>query len=210
MDGHADIGRQRAHFYGQHAFGDQFARARAHNPDAQHAFGLRIDQQLGETFGAVDGDGTARRGPWKLGYGDLAALFFGLRFGEAGPCDFGIGEDDRGNRVRFEGNFVAGDGFDGGAAFVHRLVGQHRFAGYVADGVDHGIGGLALLVDFDESLLVDFDFRLIEAGDLGVRTASYRHQHAIEHLLFFFYGCAFEGYTDAGLFVLERFDGGIQ
>jgi hypothetical protein len=132
-----------------------------------------------------------------------------LSFGEAGPCDFGIGEDDRGNRIRLEGNFVAGDGFDGGAAFMHRLVGQHGLSGYVADGVDGGIGGLALSVDFDESLLVDFDFRLVEAGDFGIRAASYGHQHAIEYLLFFFYVWTFEGYADAGLFVFERFDCGV-
>ena len=84
---------------------------------------------------------------------DLASLFFGLCFGQSGPCDFGIGEDDRGNRVRLESNFMSGDGFYGSAALMHCLVGQHRFAGHVANGVDRGIGSLPLLVDFDESLL---------------------------------------------------------
>src|SRR5271169_469220 len=210
MDGHADVGRERAHFDGQHAFGNQLARARAHDTDTEYAFRLRIDEQLGETFGPVAGDGASRGGPRKLGNGDLASLFFGLRFGEAGPSNFRIGEDDGGNRVRFEGDFVAGDGFDGGAAFVHGFVGQHRFAGDVADRVDGGVGGLALLVDFDESLLVDFHFRFVEAGDLGIRTASYRHQHTVEYLLCFFYVWTFKSYADTGLFVLERFDGGVQ
>ena len=149
-------------------------------------------------------------GPGKFGDGDFASLFFGLRFGEAGPRDFRIGEDDGGNRVWLEGDFVAGDGFDGGAAFVHGFVGEHRFAGDVADGVDGGVGGLALAVDFDESLLIDFDFCFVEAGDFGIGAASDGHQHAIEDLLFFFYVGAFEGDADAGLFVFERFDGGVE
>ena len=70
---------------------------------------------------------------------------------------------------------------------MHRLVREHRFARDVADGVDRGLGSLALLVDFDESLGVDFDFRFVEAGDFGIRPAADRHQHAVEDLLFFFY-----------------------
>ena len=46
MDGHADIGGQRAHFDGQHAFGDQFAGSRPHNADAEHALSFRIDQPV--------------------------------------------------------------------------------------------------------------------------------------------------------------------
>ena len=59
-------------------------------------------------------------------------------------------------------------------------------------------------------LCVDFDFRLVEAGDFGIRPAADRHQHAIEDLLFFFYVWTFERDADPGLFVLERFDGSIQ
>src|ERR1700679_65209 len=73
---------------------------------------------------------------------------------------------------RSEGDFGAGDGFYGGAAFMHSFVGKHRFSGNVADGVDCGIGGLALAVDFDESLLIDFDFCFVEAGDFGIWAAS--------------------------------------
>src|ERR1035438_605845 len=210
MDGHANIGRQRAHFDGQHAFRDQFARARAHDANTEHAFRLRIDEQLGESFGAVERDGSPRSGPRKLSDGDLASLFLGLRFRQSRPRNFRIGEDNRGNRVRFESDFVSGDGFDGGPSLMHCFVGEHRFSGYVADGVDYGIRGLALLVDFDESLLVDFDFRLVEAGDLGIRPAANGHQHAVEDLLFFFYVWTIERYADSGLFVLERFDRGVQ
>ena len=80
----------------------------------------------------------------------------------------------------------------------------------VADGVDRGVVGLALAVDLDESLLIDFDFCFVEAGDFGIWAASDGHQHAVEDLLFFFYVGAIERYSDSGLFVFERFDGGVQ
>ena len=67
MDGHADIGRQRAHLDGQYAFGDQFARAHAHDSDTEDALRLRIDEQLGETFWPVEGDGSPRSSPRKFG-----------------------------------------------------------------------------------------------------------------------------------------------
>src|SRR5216684_9052736 len=210
MDGHANIGRERAHFDGQHAFGDQFARARAHDADTEHAFRLRIDEQLGQAIGPVERDGATRSGPWKLGDGDLATLFLGLSFRQASPRDFRIGEDNRRNRIRFESDFVAGDCLNGRAALMHCLVGKHRFTRDVADGVDRGIGGLPLLVDFDESLLVDLDFRLIQAGDLGIRPAPHRHQHAVEYLLFFFYIWTFESYANASLLVLERLNRGVE
>ena len=77
MDGHANVGREGAHFDREHAFRDEFAGACAYDADTEHAFRLRIDEQFGETFGTVDGDGAARSGPWKFGDGDFASLFFG-------------------------------------------------------------------------------------------------------------------------------------
>src|SRR5260370_11039534 len=210
MDGHANIGRERAHFDGQHAFGDQFARPRAHDADTEHAFRLRIDEQLGYAIGPVERNGAPRSRPGELGDGDLASLFLGLRFRQSSPRDFRIGEDDRGDRVRFESNLVAGDGLNGRAALMHCLVRQHRLDDDVTDGIDRGIRGLPVLVDLDEYHLVDFRFRRIEAGNLGVRPASHRHQHAVEDLLFFFYIWTFEGDADTGLLVLERLDRGVQ
>lgn len=210
MDGHTYVSRQRAHLDGQHTFSDQFSSARADDADTEHALSFGINEQFGETFGTIDGGGASGSGPWKFRDGDFAPLFIGLRLGQSSPGDFGIGEDNGGNRIRFEGDFVAGDGFDGGASFMHGFVREHRFSGDVADGVNCRIGSLPLPVDFDESLLIDFDLRFVEAGDFGVWTASHRHQHTIEDLLFFFYVRTFESYSDAGLFVFQRFDGGVE
>ena len=41
------------------AFGDQLAGARPDDADAEHAFGLRIEHQLGQPVRPVDRDGAA-------------------------------------------------------------------------------------------------------------------------------------------------------
>ena len=63
-------------------------------PHAEHALGLRIDDHLRQPFGAAVGDRPAAGRPRILGDLDLAAFLLRLVFGEAGPGDFGIGEDD--------------------------------------------------------------------------------------------------------------------
>ena len=111
-----------------------------------------IDDPLGQPFGAADGLRPAAGGPGKLGHLDRAALALGLGFGQPGPGDFRIGEDDGGNRLRLERGRLAGQRLDGHFAFVGRLVGQHRLAGHVADGQDVRIGRAALAIDDDEAL----------------------------------------------------------
>ena len=68
-----------------------------------------------------------------------------------------------GNRLRLERGRLAGEDLDGHLAFVGRLVGEHRFAGHVADGQDVRIGRPLLLVDDDEALVVDLDLRVFQA-----------------------------------------------
>ena len=94
----------------------------------------------------------------------------------------GIGKDHGRNRARLEHRRLAVNRFDRHARFVRRLVREHRIAGDVADGEDRRLGGPALRVDFDEAALIHLHFRLVEAADGGVRTASHRHEHAIEDL----------------------------
>src|SRR5579863_7330652 len=168
VDGERNIFGERAHFDGEHAFGDEFAGPGAHNSHTQHALSLGINDQLGHAFGSIDGKGTARGGPREPGYFDLAIFFLCLSLGESAPCDLGIGKNNSGDRVGFEGNFVSGDGFRGGASFVHGLVGQHGLAYYIADGVDRGIVGLKPLIYLDESALDDFYLSFFQAGDFGI------------------------------------------
>ena len=59
MDRKGNVTRQCGHFDGEHTFGDHFARASAHDPHSEHAFGLRINKNLGHSFGTVERDGAA-------------------------------------------------------------------------------------------------------------------------------------------------------
>ena len=113
----------------------------------------------------------------------LRAVLLSLRLGQAAPRQLRIGEHDRRNRPRLERHVLAGNHFDRDAPFVRRLVRQHRLADDVADGEDRRLVGAQLLVDDDEAALVDLDACAVEPGNLRIRPAADRHQHAIEHLL---------------------------
>src|SRR4029077_8962361 len=165
MDGELKVGGSRGHFDGEYAFGNQFARACNDDSHAQYALGLRIEEEFSHAFGAIDGHGAPRGSPGKFCDFDFALVFLGLGFGEAAPGDFGISEDDSGDCIRFESDFVSGDGFDCGATFMRRFVRQHGFADYVTDGVDRWVGGPELLVDLDESTSAELDLRLVQAWD---------------------------------------------
>ncbi len=173
VDGHGQIAGQRGHFDGQHSFGNKFAGSGANESHAQHALGLRVNDQFGHAFGTVERDGAPRCTPGKFRYFDLPIFFFSLGLGEAAPCNFGIGEHDCRNRRGFEGDLVSSDGFDGDTSLVRSLVRQHGLTNHVADRVDEGIGGLKLLVHFDKATRVDLHLRFVESGDLGVRLPSY-------------------------------------
>src|SRR2546426_903363 len=129
----------------------------------------------------------------------------GLRFGQARPRQLGIGEHDRRNRPRRERDVLARHHFDGDAAFMRRLVREHRLADHVADGEDRRLVRAALLVDHDEAALIDLHLRLLEAGDLRVRAASHGDEDAIEDLDVA-PRVAFKGDANAGAFRLHLRD----
>jgi len=104
----------------------------------------------------------------------------GFLGGEAGPGDFGIGKHDGRYRLGFECGRVACENFGGDLSFVRSFVGEHRFAGDVADGEDMRVGGALLTVDFDEALFGDGDVGVLEAKPCGRGTAPDRNQDAIE------------------------------
>ena len=49
------------------AFGDHLAGADADDPDAEHALGLRVEDDLGQPVGATDRRGAAGGAPRELG-----------------------------------------------------------------------------------------------------------------------------------------------
>ena len=132
VDRQLEVGRQCGHLDGKHALGDELAGSRSDNAHAEDAFGLRIDQQLGQAVRAIDRHGTSERGPGELGDLDLAALLGGFGFGQSAPGHFGIGEHNGRDGLRLKGHLVPGNGFDGHARLVRGLVGQHRLTDDVA------------------------------------------------------------------------------
>ncbi len=123
-----------AHLDRQDRLADQITGAVADNAAADDWLGLRVDDPLGQPFGAADGLGTAAGHPGELRHLDRAPLALGLGLGQTRPGDFRIGEDDGGNRLRLESDRLAKDDFDRDLALVGSFVGQHRLAGRVADG----------------------------------------------------------------------------
>ena len=123
-------------------------------PNTRSVFGSNED--LRQALGARDRLSPARGGPGKAGDLDFAVRVLRLGLGQSAPGDFGIGEDDGGNRQVVERGRLTRQRLDGHVRLARRLVGEHRFAGDVSDGQNVGIGRASLWIDFDEALLVDF------------------------------------------------------
>src|SRR5437899_11851622 len=210
MDAQRDITGQGSHLDGEHALGDHFAGANTYDSNPENPLRLRVDEQLGHALGAVKRDRAARCGPGKLRDLYVAIFLLRLRLGEAAPGDLGIGKYDCRDCVWLEGDFVPRDGFDRDAAFVRRLVRKHWLADYVADRVDGGIIGLELLIHLNESALADLHAGLVEAGNLGVRLASYRDQHPIENFFLRVAVLCLQRGTNTLAFILHRSDRRVQ
>jgi len=88
------------------------------NANAEDASALLVEHELGETVHTIDADSAAARAPGELRNFDVATVGLSLRFGQPGPRNFRIGEDDSGNRQRREHRLATQDGFHRDACFV--------------------------------------------------------------------------------------------
>src|SRR5689334_10068260 len=118
VDSQTQVGGGRAHFNCKYAFGNELSGTGSDDPNAEDAFSLWIDDQFRHTFRSVERDGAAGGAPWVLRDLVFATLLFGLSLSEAGPGDFRIGENNRGNCIGLEGDLMAGNRFGGGAALM--------------------------------------------------------------------------------------------
>ena len=101
VDAEGKVLRGRAHLDGQHAFGDEFARAVADDAHAQHALSSGVNDELRETVRAVKGQRAAARAPRELRDGDFDAFGLRLGFGQAARSDVcGIDEKLHGSPAR--------------------------------------------------------------------------------------------------------------
>jgi hypothetical protein len=101
-----------------------------------------------------------------------------LGLGQAAPGHFGIGEDHGGDRARVVDDLAAGGRLGGHLGLGVGLVGQHGFAGDVADGEDVRFGGAALAVDdltnfrFSSSLMAVFSRPMPGIGRRPIETST--------------------------------------
>src|SRR5439155_9446704 len=118
---------------------------------------FRVDDQLGYALSAVERHGSSGRAPREARDLDRAILLLSLFLGEPAPGNFRVSKDHGRYRPRLERHLPAGDSFHGRAPFVGSLVREHRLSRHVANGVDTGLGGPPLEVDFDEAARVDLN-----------------------------------------------------
>src|SRR5579864_1284155 len=210
MDAQCNIAGQGSHLNREHALSDQLARTGSYDADAEHALGLRIDDQFRHAVRAINGDGPARCSPGKFRHFDLTAFLLSSSLGQTAPGNFRISENDGGNRVGLECNLVAGDGFNGDTSLVRRLMSQHGLAHDVADGIDGRIVRLQLFVDLNEAAGPNPNLSLLQTRNFRIWLAADRDQHSIEYLLTLFDLRSLEGCPDSSGFLLERSDCGVE
>ncbi|MNM47828.1 hypothetical protein D3C81_588020 [compost metagenome] len=155
---------------------------RADDGAADDAVRFRIEQQLGEAFGAAVGHGAARSCPREVALLDLDALGFRFIFRGAGPCHFRVRVGDRRDHLDVEVRLLAGSRFRCNVGFMHGLVRQHRLAHQVADGEDVRHVGAHLAVDVDETAIRHLHARLVGGQLLAVRAAAHGHQYQVVDL----------------------------
>src|SRR5438552_9342042 len=210
MNRERDIFGQRTHFDCEYAFCNQFSGACAHDTYPQHALTLRINNELGHAFRSVDGHRSSRGGPGEFRDFKLAILFLRFRLSEATPRDFRIGKNNRGNGTWLKCNFVTCDRFDCGTPFMRSLVRQHGLPGHVADGVDHRIIRLQLLIYLDEPAWADPRLSFFKPRNLGVRFASYGDQNLVDNSFALLDLRPIEGDANSARFFLYRSDRSVQ
>src|SRR5436309_13826071 len=162
------------------AFRDQLARAGADDPDAEHAPGVGVRDQLRQSVTPAERRRTPGGRPLELRDPDRASLAQGLGLREPAPRDLGVGEDDGRYDDGVERRGPTRDRLGGDLALAHRAVGEHRLAGDVADGPDARVGGAAPLVYGDEAVRVGPDTRRLETQLRADGAAADGDEHAVE------------------------------
>src|SRR5215831_16506553 len=210
MDAQRNVGGDSRHLDRKYSFGDHFSRSHTDNANAEHAFRVRIEDQLRHSLRTIKGYRASGRSPGEFRNFDLAIFFLCLRFRQTAPSHFRISEHDSRDGMGFEGNFVSSDGFDRGPALVRSLVRKHRLADDISDRIDRRIVGLPLFVYLNESALTNLHPCLLKSWNFGIRLSSHRHQHAIKD---FFLSASIlrrESRTNTVSFVLYRSHSRIQ
>src|SRR5690606_33050986 len=152
------------------------AGGRAHDVDADDAFGSGVGDHLHEAVRLGDAHGAAERRKRELAYLDLDALLLGLGFGQAHRSDLEMREDDARHGGPILRRTLAGDHLGAHLALFGSLVRQHWRSADVADGEDALDVCLAQLVGLHETARIDLYAQLFETDTARARLHSDGHQ----------------------------------
>ena len=108
------------------------------------------------------------------------AVGLGLLLGDAAPGDLGIRMDDHRIYRRVEGGVASGDDLAAHATLVNGPIREQRGAGDVADRVDAGIGRAHLIVDGDETRVVELNAGLVEFEFVDICDAPQAYDRGFE------------------------------
>src|SRR5882672_985556 len=153
-------GTAELHQYG--GFVDHFAGFTADYMHAKHPIGLRICENLNESFRGLVDLGTAIGGEWEFagGIGDagLLQLFLGLADGG----DFRRGIHNTWNDVVIHMTGLAREYFRNRDAFILGLVRQHRTGNDIADCVNALHAGRKMRIDLHPAPIVERDASFLQ------------------------------------------------
>src|SRR2546423_989662 len=168
-----------ADFLAPPRLGDELARESADGMHAEDAVGFRVGQHLHEPFGLLAPERAPVVGEWEAPRAVAGAFGFELLLGLADPGDLGRGVDHPGDGLVIHMAVLSGDDLRDHHALVLAFVREHRTTHHVADRIDVGHSGTAILVDLDETLRVELDADVAGAEVIGIRHAPDRDDEAV-------------------------------
>ncbi len=136
VDGERDVFEARAHFQRQRKGGRKLRDALPDRLHAQHDMIVRARDDAHETLVVLQRHGAAVGAERKMSDSNFAMRRFGGVGRQSDADDLGIGKADRRNCDMIKGALLPGDDLGDHFALRHRAVGEHRFAGHVADRPD--------------------------------------------------------------------------
>ncbi|RMW19837.1 hypothetical protein ALO98_05348 [Pseudomonas syringae pv. tagetis] len=148
--------------------------------NTQYAIGLGIGNDLDEAAGVVGCHGTAAGRERERTDIDFNAFGLERLLGLADPGDFRVGVDNRRDQVVVHLSLVALDALDHHDAFFRGLVRQHQTTNHVTDGIDTRYAGGAVVINVDETALVQVDATVRSQQVSSNRTTTHGHDQAIE------------------------------
>ena len=180
MDREADVRGVGAHFDCKRRFRDEVACRRPNDAAPDDPLMFLVEQDFGDALIAAKRQRSPTRRPGKDTLAIFDAAGLGFDFGQADPGHLRIGVGNRRNNFRVEYAVPTGSHFGRDLRLMHRLMGEHRLANYVADGKNMRNIRAHLLVDRDKAALIDGDACGVCANHLAVGTAADGDEQTIE------------------------------